>query len=112
LKDHAYVDVLTEAVNNPLRLMIGWAMVDAATLPPSSILLAYWFGGAFLMGAKRLSEYRELAAAAHGRERLARYRASFGGYTEVSLTAATLVYALFSVMMLSIFLIKYRIEYL
>lgn len=111
LKDYPYVDVLAESVNNPIRLMIGWAMVDPTTLPPSSILFAYWFGGAFLMGAKRLSEYREIAAAGD-LPRLARYRPSFARYTEVNLTAAALVYALFSVMMLAIFLIKYRIEYI
>ena len=53
-KDYPYVDVLTESVNNPLRLMIGWAMVDPSTLPPASIIVGYWLGGAFLMGAKRL----------------------------------------------------------
>jgi 4-hydroxybenzoate polyprenyltransferase len=75
-KDYPYVDVLTESVNNPLRLMIGWAMVDPSTLPPASIILGYWLGGAFLMGAKRLSEYREIVSS-HGRELLVRYRASF-----------------------------------
>ena len=53
-KDKAYLDVVSESVNNPLRLMIGWAMVDPTALPPSSIILVYWAGGAFLMAAKRL----------------------------------------------------------
>jgi 4-hydroxybenzoate polyprenyltransferase len=110
-KDYPYVDVLTESVNNPLRLMIGWAMVDPATLPPSSILVGYWLGGAFLMSAKRLSEYREIVAT-HGRDVLVRYRASFAGYDEMRLTSACLIYALFSVMALAIFFIKYRIEYM
>ncbi len=110
-KDYPYVDVLTESVNNPLRLMIGWAMVDPGTLPPSSIIVAYWLGGAFLMGTKRLSEYREIVAS-HGRELLARYRRSFAGYTEINLTASCLMYALGSVMCLSIFFVKYRIEYI
>ena len=56
-KDVAFLDVISESINNPLRLMIGWAMVDARTLPPSSIILAYWLGGAFIMAAKRLSAY-------------------------------------------------------
>ena len=46
-KDKAYLDVISESINNPLRLMIGWAMVDPTTLPPSSIILSYWSGGAF-----------------------------------------------------------------
>ena len=109
-KDYAYVDVLTESVNNPLRLMIGWAMVDPTTLPPASIILAYWLGGAFLMATKRLSEYREIVAS-HGHELLTRYRASFQGYDEINLTTSCLVYALLSVMMLAVFFVKYRIEY-
>ena len=41
-KEKVYLDVLSEAVNNPIRLTLGWAMVDSTTLPPSSLLLAYW----------------------------------------------------------------------
>jgi 4-hydroxybenzoate polyprenyltransferase len=109
-KDYPYVDVLTESVNNPLRLMIGWAMVDPSTLPPASIILGYWLGGAFLMGAKRLSEYREIVSS-HGRELLVRYRASFAGYDETNLASSCLIYALLSAMSLAIFFVKYRIEY-
>ena len=110
-KDRAFLDVISESVNNPLRLMIGWAMIDPTTLPPSSIILAYWLGGAFLMGAKRLSEYREIVAS-HGKDLLVRYRASFGGYTEISLTASCFAYAILSVFFLAVFLVKYRVEYL
>lgn len=110
-KNKAYLDVISESINNPLRLMIGWAMIDAATLPPSSIILTYWSGGAFLMAAKRLSEYREIVAS-HGKDLLERYRASFAGYSEASLTASCFLYALLSVFFLAIFLIKYRVEYI
>jgi 4-hydroxybenzoate polyprenyltransferase len=110
-KDRAYLDVISESINNPLRLMIGWAMVDPTTLPPSSVILTYWAGGAFLMAAKRLSEFREIAAS-HGRELLERYRTSFVSYSETSLTVSCLVYALCAVFFLAIFLIKYRIEYI
>ena len=110
-KDKAYLDVISESINNPLRLMIGWAMVDPTTLPPSSIILSYWCGGAFLMAAKRYSEYREIVSS-HGRELLVRYRASFSGYSEVSLNASCFIYGLLSTFFLAVFLIKYRIEYL
>jgi 4-hydroxybenzoate polyprenyltransferase len=110
-KDKAYLDVISESVNNPLRLMIGWAMVDSTTLPPSSIILMYWAAGAFLMAAKRLSEFREITAS-HGRGLLERYRASFAGYSEISLTVSCFVYALLASFFLAIFLIKYRVEYL
>ncbi|MDB5483713.1 MAG: hypothetical protein JWO83_4766 [Caulobacteraceae bacterium] len=110
-KDYPYLDVVTESVNNPLRLMLGWAMADPTSLPPSSLILGYWFGGAFLMGAKRLSEYRDIVAT-HGKALLVRYRKSFEHYDEVSLTASCFVYALFSAMCLAIFFIKYRVEYI
>ena len=110
-KDKPYVDVISEAINNPLRLMIGWAMVDPTTFPPSSVILFYWTGGAFLMAAKRLSELREIEAS-HGRVVLERYRVSFASYSEKSLTVSCLVYALCSSFFLAIFLVKYRIEYL
>ena len=63
------------------------------------------------MGAKRLSEYREITAS-HGAELLVRYRASFARYSEQSLNASCLVYALLSIFFLAIFLIKYRVEYI
>lgn len=110
-KDVPYLDVLSEAVNNPFRLMIGWAMIDPSTLPPSSIILSYWFGGAFLMGSKRLSEYREIVSS-HGKDVLTRYRRSFHGYTEINLTTSVFAYAMFSTAFLAIFLVKYRIEYI
>jgi 4-hydroxybenzoate polyprenyltransferase len=110
-KDRAFVDVVSESINNPLRLIIGWAMIDPTTLPPSSIILMYWAGGGFLMAAKRLSEFREITTS-HGRELLERYRASFAGYTEISLTVSCFVYALATSFFLGIFLIKYRTEYL
>lgn len=110
-KDLPYLDVLSEAINTPLRLMIGWAMLDSGTLPPGSILLSYYLGGAFLMAAKRLSEYREIVAA-HGKQVLVRYRVSFAGYTDTSLTVSCFLYAMLSCFFLAVFLIKYRVEYI
>jgi 4-hydroxybenzoate polyprenyltransferase len=110
-KDKAHLDVISESINNPLRLMIGWTMIDPTTLPPASIILMYWAGGAFLMAAKRLSEFREITAS-HGRALLEKYRASFAGYSEISLTVSCLVYALVASFFLAIFVIKYRVEYL
>jgi 4-hydroxybenzoate polyprenyltransferase len=110
-KDRPYIDVLSESINNPIRLMIGWAVVDPTSVPPASIILSSWFGGAFLMAAKRLSEYREIVAS-HGATLLALYRSSFAGYSEKSLTASCFTYSLLSVSFLSIFLVKYRVEYI
>src|SRR3546814_15555338 len=84
------LDVISESINNPIRLTLGWTMVDPTTLPPSSLLLAYWTGGAFLMGAKRLSEYRDISTEA-GMQMLHRYRRSFSAYTAESLTVCCLL---------------------
>lgn len=110
-KEKPYLDVVSESVNSPLRLMIGWAMIDPQTMPPGSIILTYWMAGAFLMAAKRLSEYREITAS-HGKELLARYRLSFAGYSETSLTVSCFIYGLLSSFFLAVFLIKYRMEYI
>lgn len=110
-KDTAYLDVLSESINNPIRLMLGWAMIDGGTIAPGSFLIAYWMGGAFLMGAKRLSEYREISAGP-GVGVLHLYRRSFKQYTEERLTISCFVYALLATMLVGVFMVKYRIEYL
>ncbi|MEE8139100.1 MAG: UbiA family prenyltransferase [Thermoanaerobaculia bacterium] len=110
-KDRAFLDVTSEAINNPIRLTLGWAMVDATTLPPSSLLLAYWMGGAFLMALKRFAEYRSVSAA--GRlEALKLYRRSFAVYSQRSLLLLAFLCAQMAAFFLAVFLIKYRIEYL
>lgn len=110
-KDIPYLDVISESINNPIRLILGWTMVDPTTLPPSSLLLAYWFGGAFLMAAKRLSEYRDIAKSS-GPELLHRYRRSFKYYTAENLIVSCLTYAILGAFFIAIFLLKYRVEYI
>lgn len=107
-KDRTYLDVLSESVNNPIRLLMGWFMVQNSGLPPSSVLISYWMGGAFLMAAKRYSEYRMISNKATAGS----YRKSFKTYTENSLLLSAFFYAINSAFFLGIFLIKYRIEYL
>lgn len=110
-KDKAFLDVAMEAINNPIRLVLGWLLVDAGTLPPSSLVLAYWTIGGFLMSVKRLAEYRTISAS-RGLEALHRYRASFRGYSETSLLLQSFLYAQLSSFFVAVFLVKYRIEYL
>jgi 4-hydroxybenzoate polyprenyltransferase len=107
-KDRAYLDVLSESVNNPLRLLMGWFVVLPQVLPPASLILAYWMGGAFLMAMKRYSEYRRIA----NPELAGLYRQSFRHYTEEKLLLSSFFYALFAAFLLGVFLVKYRIEYL
>jgi 4-hydroxybenzoate polyprenyltransferase len=110
-KDRAYLDVATESLNNPIRLLIGWAMVAPMTLPPSSLVLAYWMGGAFLMTVKRLAEYRTIVAT-HGAAVLGAYRRSFRYYTAERLLILAFLCALLAAFFIAVFLIKYRVEYL
>jgi decaprenyl-phosphate phosphoribosyltransferase len=107
-KDKAYLDVLSESVNNPIRFLMGWFAVTSTVLPPASVLLAYWMGGAFLMAIKRYSEYRGIGDPA----RAALYRRSFASYSEQSLLLSGFFFALCSAFFTAIFLIKYRIEFL
>ena len=89
-KDRPYLDVLSESLNNPLRLLLGWSVVLGNQLPPSSVLITYWMGGAFLMGIKRYAEYRAIGdPVAAGR-----YRRSFRRYTETTLLLSSFFYAL------------------
>ncbi len=122
-KERVYLDVLSESVNNPIRFALGWFMVTPAvglymdnrwdleffdSLPPLSIMIAYWMGGAFLMATKRFAEYRLI-----GNPELAgRYRRSFRYYTENTLLISMFFYAITCAFFLGIFLIKNRIEML
>jgi len=107
-KEIPYIDVLSESVNNALRLLIGWFIVTGRFLPPASIVLGYWMGGAFLMAAKRFAEYRMIGE----KSRAALYRKSFKYYSEKSLLLSAFFYAMLSVFFCGIFMIKYRIELL
>ena len=86
LKDRPYLDVVAEALTNPIRLAIGWHAV-AATSPPAVLLLAVWTFGAFLMTGKRLAELRLLGDVA------ARYRPTFRAYSVPGLFVVQLAYA-------------------
>lgn len=105
-KDIPFIDVLTESLNNAIRFLIGWFIVTSIYFPPISIVIGYWFAGAFLMSTKRFSEYRMI-----DNPKLAgSYRKSFVKYTEKSLIISSLYYAMFSILFLGIFLIKYKVE--
>jgi 4-hydroxybenzoate polyprenyltransferase len=106
-KDRAYLDVLSESINNPIRFLFGWFAVSQTALPPASALLAYWMGGAFLMGVKRYSEYRRINDPSRARL----YRRSFGTYSEESLLLSSFFYAICAAFFIGVFLIKYRVEF-
>lgn len=105
-KDIPIVDVLSESVNNMIRLMLGWFVVSPITLPPGSLILGYWMLGAFLMAVKRYAEYRMINDPVIA----GNYRKSFRFYSLKSLLVSSAFYAMLSVLFIGIFLIKYRIE--
>lgn len=107
-KDIVYLDVLSESVNNMIRLLLGWFIVCDSYYPPSSIMVGYWMGGAFLMAIKRYAEYRMIGDP----QRAGLYRKSFIKYTEASLLCSAFFYAMCSTFLVGIFLLKYRIEYI
>jgi 4-hydroxybenzoate polyprenyltransferase len=107
-KDLPYVDVLTEAVNNPLRMLAGWYLSGTNIIPSSSLLISYWMIGCYFMGIKRFAEYREIANA----DVSAAYRRSFRHYNEARLLNSIIFYGCCSMLFLGAFIILYRIELL
>lgn len=107
-KDIPYLDVLSESVNNVIRLLLGWFMINETHIPPISVMIAYWMCGAYLMNVKRYSEYRMI-----GKPELAgQYRKSFRHYTEGRLLAMSIFYGMAATVSLALFTVVYRLEYL
>lgn len=106
LKDLPYGDVLSESVNNPIRMAIGWYAMGITTAPTLSVLLAYWMFGAFLMAIKRYAELRHIGDAAVA----GAYRKSFRWYNEERLLVSILFYASLFGMFSGVFISRYRIE--
>ena len=105
-KDKPILDVLSESVNNPLRMMAGWFMVTSVTLPPASLLLSYWMIGCYFMALKRFAEYRSIDDAARARA----YRKSFAWYNADRLIVSVMFYAAASMLFFGAFCMRYRLE--
>ena len=106
LKRFPYIDVLTESINNPIRLLLGWYTVNTLYPPTLSLLLAYWMIGAFFMAVKRYAEYRRIDDPV----RAAQYRESFSHYTEYRLLQSIVFYVAAFAMFFGIFMVRYRLE--
>lgn len=105
-KQWPYVDVLTESVNNALRLMLGWFAIIASAVPPVSLLLSYWLVGAFFMASKRFAEYRSIG----NKDVAAAYRSSFRYYDDNRLLVSMFTYTCGSALFLGVFIIRYHLE--
>jgi 4-hydroxybenzoate polyprenyltransferase len=105
-KEWPYLDVLSESVNNPIRLFLGWFALVTTQVPPLSLVIAYWMVGAFFMAMKRLAEYRHIGDP----KVAASYRRSFGFYTEERLLVSVLFYATTAALFGGIFIVRYHLE--
>jgi decaprenyl-phosphate phosphoribosyltransferase len=105
-KDLPYVDVLSEAINNPIRMLAGWFIVAPNAVAPASLLLSYWMVGCYFMAIKRFSEYRMIGSA----ERASSYRKSFAYYDERKLLVSITFYASAAMLFLGAFIMRYRLE--
>ena len=105
-KDVAYLDVLTEAVNNPLRLLAGWYIVTSVTTAPASLLLSYWMIGCYFMALKRYAELPSFA----GSRQAAEYRRSFAHYTRERLLVAIMFFGSAAMLFFGAFCMRYRME--
>jgi len=105
-KEWPYLDVLSESINNPIRLGLGWFALIDGLLPPVSLAIAYWMAGAFLMAVKRYAEYRHIGDPAVA----AAYRRSFRHYTEDRLLVSILFYAVIGALFGGIFIVRYHLE--
>ncbi len=107
-KDKAYIDVLSESLNNPLRLMLGWYLTGITLWPPLSLIFAYWMIGAFFMALKRYAEFQRIGDHVIA----ANYRASFKHYNSERLMISAMYYVAAFGLFFGIFLIRYRVEFI
>lgn len=105
-KEVPYLDVLSESINNPLRLMLGWFVLIPNTVPPLSLVVSYWMFGAFFMAIKRYAEYRHINDAAAA----AAYRGSFKYYNEARLLISFFYYAILGSFFAGVFIVRYHLE--
>jgi 4-hydroxybenzoate polyprenyltransferase len=105
-KDLPYLDVLSESVNNPIRLLLGWFAIAPLDIPPASLLIAYWMIGAFFMASKRFAEYRSIGQ----KDVAGAYRKSFRLYDEQKLLISMFFYTTSFALFLGVFIIRYHLE--
>ena len=105
-KELPYLDVLSESINNPIRLLLGWLPLIQDKVPPLSLVFSYWMVGAFFMALKRFAEYRTIG----DRATAIRYRRSFKHYDEERLLVSVFFYAITAALFAGVFLVRYHLE--
>jgi decaprenyl-phosphate phosphoribosyltransferase len=105
-KDIPYVDIITEAINNPIRMLAGWYIVSNIKVPPASLILSYWMIGSYFMAIKRYAEFRNIGNINTVRN----YRKSLAYFSERKLLVAIIFFGSSSMLFLGAFIMRYRIE--
>lgn len=105
-KDLPLLDIISESVNNPIRLLLGWLLIYPTALPTLSLVLAYWAIGAFFMTAKRYGEYVLI----NNHTQATSYRTSFKHYSRNRLLISMFYFASLFSFFLGIFIVRYRVE--
>ena len=106
MKELPYLDVLSESLNNPIRLFLGWFALVPDLLPPLSLAISYWMMGAYFMAAKRYAEYRTI----DDPQRAARYRRSFSHYNLQNLMSSIVFYISLAGIFGGVFVVRYKVE--
>ena len=108
LKDRIYMDVISESINNPIRLAIGWHSIMPDKPVPASAFLSFWGIGIFLMSLKRYSEMVVI----NDPKLLGQYRKSFLKWTPEKLIVFTFFGGMIAASFIGVLLVRYRIEYI
>jgi decaprenyl-phosphate phosphoribosyltransferase len=105
LKDRRGLDVISESVNNPLRLAIGWYSTNPIHSVPVSLLISFMGAGIFLMALKRYTEKQILGSAA------GKYRPSLESWSSTELLVYALSGGFYGTTFLGVFLMKWKPEF-
>ena len=108
LKDRIYTDVISESINNPIRLAIGWHSIMPDKPVPASAFLSFWGIGIFLMSLKRYSEMVMI----NDPKLLGQYRKSFLKWTPEKLIVFTFFGGMIASSFIGVLLVRYRVEYI
>jgi len=101
-KDLPYFDIISESVNNPIRLLLGWNAVNSPSDIPLIAIVSYWSLGAALVTAKRWAELRFLG------EKSVHFRPTFGYYSGSSLTLMYFFYMVTTIVTFILLSVKYK----
>lgn len=102
LKDIAFIDVIEESLNNPLRFLIGYFLL-MASWPHYLIVVLLLTYSCVLMTGKRFSELKLL-----GKKAASNYRRVFKFYSSKSLHLALLIYSVISIICLELLALKFN----